>query len=297
MSRSKTHNPESIRPHQSFRPETQMMSADLDKQYIIRALSHDINAQLMVLEYSHRICETLAKDAQNHRWDEAHDHVTACIDGLKRFVGDLVSFAGTGEIDMEPREISMAEVVEEVLYEQRHLLERRSIDVVVSPTLPRVHVNHLRMKQILSNLIRNAAIHGCDAMTPMIVITATSHVSNVVLKISDNGTGIPKSVQEKIFDPGYRAPSSHVDGSGVGLAIVRKIARYYGGEAEVVSDHITGTTFQITLPGVSTASDVPTTSGVSIAPDVSTAEPWSAPFPGVGSRRRMESQPGTVPRD
>ncbi|MDR1959445.1 MAG: HAMP domain-containing histidine kinase [Planctomycetaceae bacterium] len=254
MSGTRSHFAEEIRPHQwKFAGNTvsspNSIDIDTEKAYIVKALSHDINAQLMILEYSHQICAGIASETRNRRWDEAHEHVTACINGLKRFVSDMVSYAKTGGINMEPEKTSLQDVMEEVLYEQKHILERRSIETVISPALPHVFANRQRVKQILNNLIRNAALHGCDSLKPIITVTAECGVSEVFLNVCDNGVGIPAAVQEKVFEPGYRAPnSSNTEGSGIGLAIVRKIARYYGGDAVLTSDRISGTTFQVRLP-------------------------------------------------
>ena len=223
---------------------------DQEKEYLIRALSHDINAQLMILEYSNQICGKIAAESENHRWDEAHLHVKACVDGLKRFVNDLICYAKTGMINMEPEETSLQDVVDEVLYEQKHLLDQNRVDVIVSPVLPKVYANRLRVKQILNNLIRNAAIHGCDSLKPMLSIRAEYDGSSVVVFVQDNGKGIPEPWREKIFEPGTRVPGNDAEGNGIGLAIVQKVARYYGGDATVDSNPLSGTTFQVILPAL-----------------------------------------------
>ena len=291
---------------------------DIDKEYLIRALSHDIGAHLMILEYSFRhydeqarklaaelksspVRETTPEVSQSSidkyflRQDkagtsthpphadgifhtanesafqtsdlppetptsvqivlnEAASHVTACIDEMKRFVQELISFAKTGNIDMEPTAIQLEKIVDEVFFEQQHLIEKRKIQVVVSSPLPTVCANPVRVKQMLTNLIRNAAIHGCDSEHPMIMI-ASEFVPNtelvrdamVCFSIRDNGRGIPQSFLKKIFEPGYRVPGNQNEGSGIGLATVKKIANYYSGDV-VCESHEGGTVFFVTLP-------------------------------------------------
>lgn len=296
---------------------------DLDKEYLVRALSHDVGAHLMILEYSFRQYDALAKklaartaeskssstdhiapdeangeylavggrivlrhdvaDTKTHaphktqrlrpatpsrhasktdNLAEAASHVTACIDEMKRFVEELISFAKTGNIDMEPTAVPIAGLVAEVLYEQRGLLEKRDIETVVSSPLPTVFANPMRIKQVLTNLVRNAAIHGCDDGHPMIVIAADMSPnltsanltsSNAVARemtafyVRDNGRGIPSTECERVFEPGYRVPGNQNEGSGIGLATVKKITTCYGGAVTCESGE-TGTTFTVILP-------------------------------------------------
>jgi signal transduction histidine kinase len=155
---------------------------------------------------------------------------------------------------MEPSSVRVADLVDEVLFEQRRLIEKRNIDVIVSSPLPTVFANPMRIKQVLTNLIRNAAIHGCDKEDPMIVIATEwmmdhthGHAAMVGFFVRDNGCGIPLTECSRIFEPGYRVPGNQNEGSGIGLAIVKKIACYYGGNV-VCQSNGNGTAFIVKLP-------------------------------------------------
>ena len=263
---------------------------DIDKEYLVRALSHDVGAHLMLLEFSFRHYDELARrltgDAQprlhlatndpksekplpqtarlhlasssqeSTALSQAASHVTACVDEMKRFVNELISFAKTGSIDMEPSAVNIAGLVDEVLFEQRRLMEKRKIEVVVSSPLPTVFANPMRIKQVLTNLIRNAAIHGCDTELPMIVIAPEwgqtdnpLQTGMVGFSVRDNGCGISQTDCVRLFDPGYRVSGNQNDGSGIGLAIVKKIIDYYGGDV-VCQSNGNGTTFVVILPKV-----------------------------------------------
>jgi len=274
-----------ISPAETMEPG---MQRDICKEYLIRALSHDVGAYLMLLEYSFRHYDELARQlasetqpkirlASNNRGSEkpipgtkqlqqvspsqnsgalseAASHVTACVDEMKRFVNELISFAKTGNIDMEPSAVKIAALVDEVLFEQRRLIEKRKIEVVVSSPLPTVFANPMRIKQVLTNLIRNAAIHGCDTEVPQIVI-AQEWVTNrepdknsmAAFSVRDNGSSIPQADCARIFEPGYRVSGNPNEGSGIGLAIVKKITCYYGGDV-VCESNGDGTAFIVTLP-------------------------------------------------
>jgi signal transduction histidine kinase len=259
-------------------PVYETHSSDLDKEYLTRALSHDVSAHLMVLEFSFRRYEQLVKNHSETQRDrkiihphenrserglgnsnvantlhgitlhEAGEHVSACINETKRFVDELISFAKTGNIDMEPTNVSVGEIVREVLFEQQQLLNLRKIEATAAPLLPRVWANRLRVKQIVTNLIRNAAIHGCDNDFPKLTITSDSQpdVQLASFCVTDNGRGIPEPERMRIFEPGYRLPGNQNEGSGIGLAIVKKIATYYGGNV-VCDSNVNETTFRVFL--------------------------------------------------
>jgi signal transduction histidine kinase len=83
------------------------------------------------------------------------------------------------------------------------------------------------------------------------VAVAASHVgATIVVAVSDEGEGIPAADLERVFEPGVRLTAKR-PGSGLGLAVVRAIARAHGGEVEVESTPGQGATFRLVLPGAS----------------------------------------------
>jgi signal transduction histidine kinase len=202
------------------------------------------------------LAETLAREVA-----ERFAHVEACLRESRRFLDDLVMLARTGAIEMAPSRTELSRTVQEALYEQRELLEGRGIQVTVDPDLPAVWCNPARAKQVLTNLIRNAAKHGCDPHEPRIIVarrspsaataaTETAKPGLESLVVYDNGPGIPASAREDVFRPGRRLPGAHPDGSGMGLSIVRRIVEYYGGQVLVDPDVHAGTAIVFSLPAV-----------------------------------------------
>ncbi|NQT14000.1 MAG: ATP-binding protein, partial [Planctomycetes bacterium] len=121
----------------------------------------------------------------------------------------------------------------------------------------KVSCNRHRLKQVLTNLLRNAAKHGCDPERPRIVISSVADTIQaadtvtgglVAIRVHDNGPGIAPEFHEEIFLPGRRLPETSSDGSGMGLPIVKKIVESYGGTVSVDSGQEAGTAFVVTLP-------------------------------------------------
>lgn len=228
----------------------QLRSSREEMHYFVRALSHDLNANFMILDHCFgRLCKHVESEGSSTMRDQA-EQVQACLRQSRRFLQDLVTLARTGAIDMRPELVSLREIIDEVADQQRDLLLDRGVQLEVAGWLPEVSCNRKRVHQVVTNLLRNAAKHGCAAADPRMKIYAAPGEEEGFTDIffEDNGAGIPEEYQAIIFRPGQRIPNTRGDGSGMGLAIVDKIARYYGGAARVASPLDGGMAIVVTLP-------------------------------------------------
>jgi signal transduction histidine kinase len=231
-----------------------------EMDHFVRALSHDMSANFMLLEDSFSRLKRSIDQSQRPDMRELATHVEACLKESRRFLNDLVGLAKTGRIAMEPNQVEVGRVLDEVLFEQRDLIDDRGVRVHRSPRFPAVLCNPQRLKQILTNLIRNAILHGCDPLDPQISIAveAASVAAGgrgrtrpgvfVAFRVHDNGRGIAPQHREEIFLPGRRLAGAATEGSGMGLAIVRKIVEHYGGRVFVEPQSRIGTAIVFTLP-------------------------------------------------
>jgi len=228
---------------------------------LVRTLSHDMSANFMLLENSFSTLKrSLGGTGQEGRLlDQLRGqvaHVEACLQQSKRFLNDLAWLGQTGGVEMEPERVDLAQVVDDVLFEQRELLARREIEMDVAEPLPAVWCNRDRLKQIVTNLVRNAAHHGCDPTFPRITIgpfwpeqpAADEQGRAMAFQIHDNGPGMDRQYRREVFLPGRRLASTETEGSGMGLAIVKRIVDHYGGEVYIDPECQVGTAFVVSLP-------------------------------------------------
>ncbi|NUQ65316.1 MAG: sensor histidine kinase [Pirellulales bacterium] len=242
-------------PADSKRRPARLRHARDELEHSLRALSHDMAANFMLLDNSFRRLKASLAAGDPGEVQPLVAHVEACLRESKRFLDDMAMLARSGTLSMEPCCVEVGEIVEEVLFEQRELLVERRVEVDVRP-LRAVWCNRHRLKQVLTNLIRNAVKHGCDPQQPRITISAEFRRNRitppnsplVAIRVHDNGPGIDPRHHEEIFLPGRRLLSSSEEGVGMGLAIVRKIAEHFGGSATVEASCRNGTAFLVALP-------------------------------------------------
>ena len=125
--------------------------------------------------------------------------------------------------------------------------EAAHYDLEVEGAPVAVRGDRLLLRRLVRNLIENARRYGGDGP---IAVTVRPDGGRVILEVADRGPGIPPAERERVFEPFYRLPSTRETGrgSGLGLALVRQIARRHGGEAVCLAAEPGGSRFRIDLP-------------------------------------------------
>ncbi|HEY5950802.1 MAG TPA: HAMP domain-containing sensor histidine kinase [Kofleriaceae bacterium] len=172
---------------------------------------------------------------------------------LGRLIDNVLDFAkierGKGVYDFA--EVDIGEVVERAvdLVGRRLAMAEMSIDVEIEPELPMVQLDANAFTLAVMNLIDNATKYASEGKR--IELKLRREGERIVLSVRDFGTGIDPGEQEQIFERFYRARAVRlkpIRGSGIGLALVRHIARAHGGDVSVETAPGQGSTFRIWLP-------------------------------------------------
>jgi two-component system phosphate regulon sensor histidine kinase PhoR len=172
---------------------------------------------------------------------------------LGRLIDNVLDFAKMerGKEVYEFAEADVGEVVERAvdLVGRRAQNAEMTIEVEIEPELPNVQLDGNAFTLAVMNLIDNAIKYAADGKK--VVVKLTKQGERIVLVVRDFGPGIAAEEQEQIFERFYRARAVRlkpIRGSGIGLALVRHIARAHGGDVSVTSVPGKGATFQLWLP-------------------------------------------------
>jgi signal transduction histidine kinase len=219
------------------------------RDVFIGILGHDLRNPLGAVAMGAQLLllEELSPKARN-----VVAKILAGTEKMSHLIRDVLDFARGqlgGGIPIFPTETNMAHACESVVEEHRLRSPSRQIDLDVRDDL-RGRWDRERVEQALSNLVSNALQHG-DGKVEVRAYVADGAV---VVEVHNSGTPIPAELLASIFEP-FRKGDASAAGLGLGLYVVREVARAHGAVAEVESSRHGGTTFRISWPRVATQAE------------------------------------------
>jgi two-component system, OmpR family, sensor histidine kinase KdpD len=226
-----------------------LAQSDELKSALLAAVSHDLRTPLASIKAS---VTSLLDDSVE--WDEEtrRDFLEAVdeeTDRLALMVSNLLDLSRIEGGALRPR-MDWYDVDELVVDVRARLAPRtrsHPLTITVEPDLPLLRFDYVQIAQVLVNLIENAVKHTADG-TP-IAIAARQVTGAVEISVHDDGPGIPREHQLRLFDKFYRVYAAAAPpGAGIGLAISKGLVEAHGGSIWVESEPGSGTTFRFTLP-------------------------------------------------
>jgi signal transduction histidine kinase len=206
------------------------------------AASHDLQEPLrMVSSYM----GLLQKKYDGQLDEKAQTYIHFAVDGSKRMkilINDLLNYSRTSITAIEYHEVNVADVINEIKKMFQEDLNEPTSGIFFDE-LPVITANSMLMSQLFQNLIGNAIKYKSEA-PPQINIAATKNATHWIFSIKDNGLGIDSKYFEKIFVIFQRLHSNSTHkGTGIGLAICKRIVERHGGNIWVESEEGKGSTF------------------------------------------------------
>lgn len=209
--------------------------------------SHDLQEPLrMVASFT----QLLERKYKNELDDEARDYIYFAVDGAKRMqdlINDLLAFSRITSKTGEFKEVSLDKVVDEVLFNLEIAIEDCRA-VIHRRHLPVIYGDYGQMVQVFQNLIGNSLKYRGEE-TPDIQISVQNEPKEWIISVKDNGIGINQQYFNKIFQIFRRLHTKEeFDGTGIGLAITKRIIENHGGKIWVESEPGKGSIFYFTIP-------------------------------------------------
>jgi signal transduction histidine kinase len=217
------------------------------------SVSHDVRAPLRAIQGYARILLNEFADKLGPDGNLYLRRIAQSAERLDQLTHDVLTLSRLGREEVELKPIRLKELIEDVLHTYPKLQPPQAEVIIVEPLLNVVAQESLLI-QAISNLLGNAVKFVPTGVVPRIRIWTEQLDNSVRLWIEDNGLGIRPEHQERIFRIFERGQAdSSYEGTGIGLAIVRKAVERLGGTVGVESDGSNGSHFWLQLPAVETA--------------------------------------------
>jgi len=249
------------------RAEQALKEADRRKDEFLATLAHELRNPLAPISNA---IQLLRRQETPPAEERLFGIVERQVRQIVKLVDDLMEIAriSRGKIELDRRPLALADIVRDAVEASRPQVERghHHFDAVVPDAPLFVHGDAVRLTQVLTNLINNAAKYT-DA-GGRIELLAQRSGADVALRVRDNGRGIPAAQLARVFDmfaQPHLGTKGDGDGLGIGLAIVRKLVEMHGGTVEAYSPGPgRGSEFVVRLPllqGAAAAAAAPDDSG------------------------------------
>ncbi|MBI1373106.1 MAG: PAS domain S-box protein [Phycisphaera sp.] len=216
------------------------------EQFVYTA-SHDLKSPIVTMLGFLGLMRQDIGANRHDRMREFIEQIERAGNKMRRCIDELLELSRIGRVPNNPESVALSELVAHVVSGHQSAIGQRGVEVDVAPDMPMIRADRNRLTHLFENLIVNALKYGCDADTPRISI-GCEHVDNEVrIFVRDNGKGIRAEYHDRVFEMFQRLDNS-IDGTGMGLAIVRRITEMHGGRTWVESVERGGATFWVGLP-------------------------------------------------
>ncbi|WP_436344415.1 ATP-binding protein [Natronorubrum sp. FCH18a] len=218
------------------------------------AVSHDLREPLrMVTSY----LELLERQYAGELDASADEFIDYAVDGAERMKAMIEGLLEYSRIDTRGESfdsIDLEAVLDDVLLDLERRIEESDAEIT-SESLPTVAGDASQLRQLFQNLLDNA-IEYSGEQPPRVTISATRDEDEWIVSVSDEGIGIDSADEDRVFEV-FQRLHSHEEhaGTGIGLALCRRIVERHGGEIWIDSGPNDGTTFSFTLPAVRDRTD------------------------------------------
>ncbi|MBF9253068.1 CHASE domain-containing protein [Pontibacter sp. 172403-2] len=223
--------------------ELQRINNDLDS--FVYTASHDLKSPIANMEGLTALLRDVLDGKLNQADNKILDMVSDSINKLKQTIADLTEITKVQkDLQAEVEPIYFEKVLQDITSDIQRLVLESDATITTNFQVDSILYTRKNLRSIIYNLVSNGIKYKALERRPEVNISTYRQGEFVVLEVADNGLGIKKEQQHKLFSM-FRRLHTHVEGTGIGLYIVKRIIENNGGRIEVESELGQGTTFKV----------------------------------------------------
>jgi PAS domain S-box-containing protein len=227
--------------------EEELTRSNADLKEFAYVTSHDLKEPLRTIAGFAELLKRRYKDRIDEKGNEYIKFIEDEVKRLQNLIGDLLDYSQVGTKEREYQPTECTSLIEKVVISLKTAIEDSGAKVTYD-NLPTITADKSQLERLFQNLISNA-IKFRSVKPPVIHISAGRKGNSWVFSIRDNGIGIDRKLSEKIFTVFHRLHTrAEYPGTGIGLAICKKVVERHGGQIWVESEPGKGSTFYFSIP-------------------------------------------------
>jgi PAS domain S-box-containing protein len=230
----------------------QARTADLERsnealQQFAYSASHDLQEPLRMVSSYAKLLERRCKESLDESGREFLYYIVDGAERMSRLITDLLAFSRAGNASAQPpSEVDMEDVIRTAASNLRHVIEESDAAISVDP-LPHVTAYPEGLAQVVQNLLSNCIKYRSEA-PPQVRITCEQRSSEWIFCVADNGLGFEQELADRAFGIFKRLHGREYPGTGIGLAIAKRIVERNGGRMWAQSQPGAGARFFFSIP-------------------------------------------------
>lgn len=230
------------------RTQQELESKNAELERFAYTVSHDLKAPLITIKGFLGFVREDALSGNTRRLETDIQRISEATDKMHALLNDLLELSRIGRMMNQPEAISFADLLKDALELTDGRLQQHGVKINIATELPIVYGDRQRLLEVVQNLLDNAAKFMGNQTDPQIEIGMQGYENNLpVIYVRDNGIGIAPQYHERIFGL-FNRLDQKVEGTGIGLTLVKRIIETHGGRIWVESEAGRGATFFFTLP-------------------------------------------------
>jgi PAS domain S-box-containing protein len=234
------------RQREALISELEAKNAELEQ--FTYTVSHDLKSPLITIKGFVGLLKKNIQKGNEERIQADMKRISDATEKMEQLLEDLLALSRIGRFTNPSEEVPFGDLAREAVEMVAGDLASRGVAIEIGSGLPSVYGDRVRLREVLQNLIDNAVKFMGDQRTPLIQIGTERKENEDVFYVRDNGRGIDPKYHERVFGLFDRL-EQETHGTGIGLAIVKRIVEFHGGQIWIDSKGPgQGSTFQFTVP-------------------------------------------------